>query len=51
MSIGVLTFSSQYGTDYGVTFASYVIASLPLVIIFSFMSRRFMEGLSGGLSI
>jgi ABC-type glycerol-3-phosphate transport system permease component len=51
VSIGVLAFSSQYGTDYGITFASYVIASLPLVIIFSFTSRRFMEGLSGGLSI
>lgn len=51
VSIGVLTFSSQYGTDYGVTFASYVIASLPLIIIFAFTSRRFMDGLSGGLSI
>ena len=51
VSIGVLTFSSQYGTDYGVTFASYVIASLPLIIIFGFTSRRFMEGLSGGLSL
>ncbi|MBZ0291725.1 MAG: carbohydrate ABC transporter permease [Anaerolineae bacterium] len=51
VSIGVLTFSSQYGTDYGITFASYVIASLPLIVIFAFTSRRFMEGLSGGLSI
>lgn len=51
VSIGVLAFSSQYGTEYGVTFASYVIASLPLVIIFSFTSRKFMDGLSGGLSI
>lgn len=51
VSIGVLTFSSQYGTDYGVTFASYVIASLPLIIIFAFTSRRFMDGLSGGLSL
>lgn len=51
VSIGVLTFSSQYGTDYGVTFASYVLASLPLIIIFAFTSRRFMDGLSGGLSL
>ena len=51
VSIGVLTFSSQYGTDYGVTFASYVIASLPLIIIFGFTSRRFMEGLAGGLTL
>ena len=51
VSIGVLAFSSQYGTDYGITFASYVIASLPLIIIFGFTSRRFMDGLAGGLSI
>ncbi len=51
VSIGVLSFAGQYGTDYGVTFASYVIASLPLIIIFAFTSRRFMDGLSGGLSI
>jgi ABC-type glycerol-3-phosphate transport system permease component len=51
VSIGVLTFSGQYGTEYGITFASYVIASLPLIIIFAFTSRRFMDGLAGGLSI
>ena len=51
VSIGVLAFSSQYGTDYGVTFASYVIASVPLVAIFALTARRFMDGLSGGLSI
>ncbi len=51
VSVGVLTFSSQYGTDYGVTFASYVLASLPLIIVFAFTSRRFMQGLQGGLSI
>ena len=51
VSIGVLSFSGQYGTEYGITFASYVIASLPLIIIFAFTSRRFMDGLSGGLSI
>ena len=51
VSIGVLSFSGQYGTEYGITFASYVIASLPLIIIFAFTSRRFMDGLAGGLSI
>jgi ABC-type glycerol-3-phosphate transport system permease component len=51
VSVGVLTFSSQYGTDYGATFASYVIASIPLVVIFALTSRRFMQGLQGGLSI
>ena len=51
VSIAVLGYVGQWETDYGITFASYVIASLPLIIIFGFTSRRFMDGLAGGLSI
>lgn len=51
VAIAVLAFSGEYYTDYGATFASYVLASLPLIIIFSIFSKRFMEGLSGGLSV
>ncbi len=41
----------EHASDHAITFASYVIASLSLIIIFTFTSRRFMDGLSGGLSI
>jgi ABC-type glycerol-3-phosphate transport system permease component len=51
ISIGVLAFSGAYNTDYGVTFAGYVMASIPLIVVFAFTSRRFMAGLQGGLSI
>jgi ABC-type glycerol-3-phosphate transport system permease component len=51
ISIGVLSFSGQYTTDYGPLFAGYVLASLPLLIVFAFTARRFMAGLQGGLSI
>ena len=51
ISIGVLSFSGSYSTDFGVTFAGYVLASAPLVLIFGFTARRFMAGLQGGLSI
>jgi ABC-type glycerol-3-phosphate transport system permease component len=51
ISIGVLAFSGAYGTNFGVTFAGYVIASIPLVLVFMFTARRFMAGLQGGLSI
>ena len=51
ITLGVLAFSSTLGTDFGATFASYVIASVPLVIVFIFTARRFMAGLQGGLSI
>jgi ABC-type glycerol-3-phosphate transport system permease component len=52
VSIGVLAFSSTYGNvDYGATFAGYVLASVPLILVFAFTARRFMAGLQGGLSI
>ena len=49
ISIGVLSFSGSFSTDYGTSFAGYVLASLPLIILFSFASRRFMAGLQGGI--
>ena len=51
ISIGVLSFMSSYNSDYGATYAAFVIASAPLILIFIFTARRFMAGLQGGLSI
>jgi ABC-type glycerol-3-phosphate transport system permease component len=51
ISIGVLAFSNAYNTDYGATFAGYVLASIPLIIVFALTARRFMAGLQGGLTI
>jgi ABC-type glycerol-3-phosphate transport system permease component len=51
ISIGVLAFSNAYNTDYGVTFAGYILASIPLIVVFALTARRFMAGLQGGLSI
>jgi ABC-type glycerol-3-phosphate transport system permease component len=51
ISIGVLAFNTTTSTDYGATFAAYVMASLPLLLLFSFTARRFMAGLSGGISL
>ncbi|MCY3944929.1 MAG: hypothetical protein OXF44_01420 [Anaerolineaceae bacterium] len=41
----------EHASDHAITFAGFVLASLPLIIIFGFTSRRFMDGLAGGLSI
>lgn len=51
ISIGVLAFNTSTSTDYGATFSAYVMASLPLLILFSFTAKRFMAGLSGGLTL
>lgn len=48
IALGVLSFSNAQSSNYGVTFAGYVLASLPLVIVFIFTVRRFMAGLQGG---
>jgi len=41
----VLSFSSQYKTNYPVTFAGYLIASSPLILIFIAANRFYIEGL------
>ncbi len=51
IALGVLRFSGAFSTNYGVSFAGYVMASVPLIIVFAFTARRFMAGLQGGLSI
>jgi ABC-type glycerol-3-phosphate transport system permease component len=47
IAIGVLSFSNAQSTNYGVTFAGYTLASLPLIVVFIFTVRRFMAGLQG----
>lgn len=44
---GMLAFRGDFQTDYGQLFAGYTIASLPLIIFFIFMTRRFIRGLTG----
>jgi ABC-type glycerol-3-phosphate transport system permease component len=51
ISIGALTFGSTMQTDYGALYAGFVLTSLPLVLLFLAISRRFMAGLQGGLAI
>lgn len=50
MSVGLEFFNGQNGTNYGPLFAGYALASLPLLLLFTFMSRYFLAGLSGGLA-
>ena len=47
IAIGVLSFSNAQSTNYGVTFAGYTLASIPLIVVFIFTVRRFMAGLQG----
>ncbi len=49
VSVGLLFFRGQAGTDYGAMFAGYMIASLPLLLLFLFLSKYFLAGIQGGL--
>jgi multiple sugar transport system permease protein/raffinose/stachyose/melibiose transport system permease protein len=46
--VGLLGFTSQFNTDYGPLYAGYVIASLPLIVLFALTSGLFIQGLTSG---
>ncbi|MBV7335022.1 carbohydrate ABC transporter permease [Chloroflexi bacterium TSY] len=50
ISLRLVSFSSQWDSlqQYGPMFAGYVIASIPLLILFMFTMRLFIEGLASG---
>jgi len=50
ISVGLLNFKGQYSTQmfYGPLFAGYVLASLPLIILFIFCMNYFIEGMTSG---
>lgn len=49
VSVGLLFFQGQNATEYGPMFAGYFLASLPLLILFIFLSKYFLAGIQGGL--
>ncbi|MCU6709939.1 carbohydrate ABC transporter permease [Paenibacillus sp. J5C_2022] len=46
--VGLLSIGTKFANDYGSLFAGYVIASLPLLILFALASKQFVEGLASG---
>lgn len=50
MSAGLEFFNGQNGTQYGPLFAGYFLASIPLLLLFLFLSKYILAGLSGGLN-
>lgn len=41
----IISFTGQYSSNMPVTFAGYVVASLPLIILFMFTNRYYIQGL------
>lgn len=50
VAIGIQFFQGQNATDYGGLMAGYTLASLPLLLLFAFLSKYFLAGISGGLN-
>ena len=52
ITVGIIQFQTEFisQTLYGPMFAGYILASVPLLILFLFTMRMFMDGItSGGL--
>lgn len=45
---GLLSFSERYRIDYGMTFAAITIIALPMIALYAFFQRWFIDGLTAG---
>ncbi len=48
LPLGILDFFGVYSTEWGLIFASVVIAALPVVVLYLLMTKRFIAGLTAG---
>jgi len=46
--VGLMQFRQLFYTVWGPLMAGYVLASLPLIILFALASRLFVQGLTSG---
>ena len=44
----IMYFVGEHGSDYAMAAASLVVATLPIVLLYLFLSERFIEGLTAG---
>jgi raffinose/stachyose/melibiose transport system permease protein len=48
LPLGLINFQSEYGSDYGVLAAGLMILTIPVVVVYLFCSRYFIEGVTVG---
>lgn len=48
LPLALMRFSGEYMTNYPVLFAGVILAMIPMVLIFLFLQRYFVEGLTAG---
>lgn len=48
LPLGLTVFMGQYSTNWAVLFAGLTIAALPVIVLYIFLSRQFIAGLTAG---
>jgi raffinose/stachyose/melibiose transport system permease protein len=48
LPIGILTLFGAYSSNWGTIFAAVIIASLPVIVAYFFLTKQFIAGLSAG---
>ncbi len=48
LPLAIYSFVGQYGNDWTLLLASIIMASIPVIAVFLFLQRYFVQGLSGG---
>ena len=49
VSTGLMNFIGEYSTNYGILSAGVLISIIPVLLVFLFFQRYFVEGLSGAV--
>jgi len=48
LMVGINSFFGEYVSEYGYAFAGIILASLPISILFIFLQKYFIKGLTAG---
>jgi raffinose/stachyose/melibiose transport system permease protein len=48
LTLGLMFFQGRYTTDYSLISAGVMIATFPLILLYLFMQRQFVRGLTSG---
>jgi len=48
LPVAIVSFFGTYSTAYGLVFASVVLASAPMIVVYILLNRLFVEGITAG---
>ena len=46
--VAIVSFSGVYSTSWGLVFAAVIMASIPVIVLYIFFNRHFVEGITTG---